>query len=750
MLQTPSPEKARQRLQFPLIALMLITLAGCGGGGGGGGGGSTPAPTPTSSVARFAYLANFGDNTVSVFIADNTTGRLRHHGYVPSGDGVNGDGPAELVIDPSGQFAYTINTNSTDISLFVIDSLSGALSADNCDTSTVNLTCGTGGTPVSMAFGSSGQFAYVANQGTDTITVHSKNASSGSLSDINAVQSPVDDSSAGSSLNPVELSLHPSGDFLYSVHNTTSNVTIYTIDPLDGTLTAVTGSPVASGGTGAVDIAITPDGNFAYVANTTSGDIGIFTVDATGLLIPNTTSALLSTGGVPQALAIDPTGQWLYMISKEASGSVSLFSIESDGTLSAVNCSTTATCPAGNMPESIAIDPTGQYISVANSSGNTMNLYGINQTTGQLLSTSGLITRSMPSSVSYYVDTAEVTVTPRFAYVGNYNGNSVSAYAITASSGALSTIGIPTGTAGKPTAVATDLAQSMLYVTNETTDNVSAFSINSSSGALTEIAGSPFNIETNPTGPETGPIAVSVDPSGRFAYVANSTDTLSGYSVDSTTGALSLLTGSPFATGDNPSSVTVDPTGRFLYNANINTDNVSAFSIDTNTGALSSIGTIAAGDAPNSIVVDPSGRFVYVANNGFLSFNVSAYTIDPLTGALSNVTGSPFSAGSAPISISVDPLGEFVYVANRSTQNVTPYTINQSTGALTAGTTISTELNPQAITVDLSGQYVFVANGDSNSLSSYTINSTSGELTLNGTAATGIFPRSVVTTGAVQ
>ena len=746
----PQPPTARQGFRFPLIALTLIGLAGCGGGGGGGGG-STPPPTPASSVARFAYLANFADDTVSVFLADNTTGRLRHHGYVPSGDGVNGDGPAELVIDPSGQFAYTVNTNSTDISLFVIDSLSGALSADNCDTGTVNLTCGTGGSPVSMAFGASGQFAYVANQGTDTITVHAKDPSNGSLSNINSVQPPVDDTSSGSSLNPVKLSLHPGGGVLYSVHDATSNLTVYAIDPLNGTLATVTGSPVGSGGTGAVDIAVTPDGSFAYVANSTSGDIGIFTVDATGLLVPNATSASITTGGVPQALAIDPTGAWLYMISKQAPGSVSLFAIQSDGTLSAVNCTTTPTCPTGNMPESIAIDPTGQFISVANSSDNTLSLYSINQTTGQLLAMSGLVTRSAPTSVAYYVDTAEVSVTPRFAYVGNYDGNSVSAYAITASSGALSGIGTASGTIAKPTALATNLSQNMLYVTNETTDNVSAFSINTSSGALTEIAGSPFNIETNPTGPETGPVAVSVDPSGRYAYVANSTDTLSAYTIDSSSGSLSLLTGSPFTTGDNPGAVTVDPTGRFLYNTNINDDTVSSFSIDTDTGALTPIGVNVAGDAPSSIAVDPSGRFVYVANNGFLSFNVSAYSIDPLTGALSTVPGSPFSAGSAPISVSIDPLGEFVYVANRSTQNVTPYTIDQTTGALTPGTTVATELNPQAITVDLSGQYVYVANGDSASVSGYTINSTTGALTSNGaSAATGLFPRSIITTGAIQ
>jgi YVTN family beta-propeller protein len=702
-------------------------------------------------VARFAYTANFGDDTVSVFIADNTTGRLRHHSYVPSGDGTSGDGPTDLVIDPSGQFAYTLNSNSTDISLFVIDSLSGLLTAGNCDTALTNLTCGTGGgTPASMIFGANGNFAYVGNQGTNTLTIHHKDPSTGALSDINSVQPPVDDTSAGSSLNPVQLRLHPSGNFLYSVHDATSNVTVYSVDPLDGTLTGVTGSPVASGGTGSIDMAITPDGSFAYVANASSANIGLFSVDSSGLLLPNTTSTSLTTGGVPQALAIDPSGQWLYMVSKEVSGSVRLFSIQSDGTLSAVNCNVSTTCAAGNMPESIAIDPTGQFVSVSNGSDNTLSLYSIDQSTGQLTTLSGVHARNTPAALAYLSDTAEVNVTPRFAYVGNFEGFSISAYAIDTASGGLTAVGTPTSTSGKPSAVASDLTGSYLYAANDTTDNVSVFSINSASGALAEIAGSPFGIESNPTGPEFGPISISLDPSGRFAYVANASDTLSAYSVDSSTGALSLLAGSPYTTGDNPSSVTVDPTGQFLYNANLNSDNVSAFSINAVTGALSSIGTFTTGDAPNSIVVDPSGRYVYVANNSLFSNSISAFAIDPLTGALSEVAGSPFSALSGPIAVSADPLGEYIYVANRSLQKVTPYAITQSTGALTSGTAVATELNPQAITVDPSGRYVYATNSSSNSVSSYTIDAATGELTQNGAAASGLFPRSIVTTGAVQ
>ena len=53
--------------------------------------------------------------------------------------------------------------------------------------------------------------------------------------------------------------------------------------------------------------------------------------------------------------------------------------------------------------------------------------------------------------------------------------------------------------------------------------------------------------------------------------------------------------------------------------------------------------------SPVSITVDSTGKFAYVANAG--SNNVSGYTINSSTGALTSISGSPFTAGSGPYSI---------------------------------------------------------------------------------------------------
>ncbi|MHB1550209.1 MAG: beta-propeller fold lactonase family protein, partial [Vulcanimicrobiaceae bacterium] len=82
-------------------------------------------------------------------------------------------------------------------------------------------------------------------------------------------------------------------------------------------------------------------------------------------------------------------------------------------------------------------------------------------------------------------------------------------------------------------------------------------------------------------------------------------------------------------------------------------------------------------------------KFAYVTNASGVG-SVSAYTINAATGALTPVVGSPFAAGSSspsgsssPWGVAVDPTGKFAYVANYDATNISAYTINAATGALT-------------------------------------------------------------------
>jgi 6-phosphogluconolactonase len=261
------------------------------------------------------------------------------------------------------------------------------------------------------------------------------------------------------------------------------------------------------------------------------------------------------------------------------------------------------------------------------------------------------------------------------------------------------------------------------YVANRDSNTVSAYTVDAATGALSLMAGPTVATENNP-------VFVTVDPTGRFAYVANrGSGTVSTYTIDATTGVLSP--GPTVPAGNSPFFVTVDPTGRFVYVANASSHTVSAYSIDAATGALSpmAVPTVPTGMTPNSVTVDPTGRFAYLVN--FNSNTVSAYTIDAATGALSPVAGPTVLTETTPLAIAVDPTGRFAYVANWGSDTVSAYTIDATTGALSpgpTGATVPRGSSPYFVTVDPTGRFVYVANVGSRTVSAYTIDAATGAL----------------------
>ena len=267
-----------------------------------------------------------------------------------------------------------------------------------------------------------------------------------------------------------------------------------------------------------------------------------------------------------------------------------------------------------------------------------------------------------------------------FAYVPNQGDNTVSGYTIDPSTGALTAL--PASFlfnvgANVPRSVVVVPNGKFLYVAGF--NGVKAYTRDQSTGAVTgEISGSPFAAGL-------GPISMAVFPNGKFLYVANNGDaTVSAFTIDRRTGALTVISGSTLPTGSDSRSVAVDPSGNFAYAAV--QAGVLGFTIDPRTGALTVTSVFGSALGPDSVAVDPSGKFAYAANVfGNDPFGtVSAFTINAATGALTPITSSPFAAGSLPVDVAVDPSGKFVYVANLFGNNVSGYTINPKTGALTA------------------------------------------------------------------
>jgi 6-phosphogluconolactonase (cycloisomerase 2 family) len=315
-------------------------------------------------------------------------------------------------------------------------------------------------------------------------------------------------------------------------------------------------------------------------------------------------------------------------------------------------------------------------------------------------------------------NTGSLPLTDQFVYVANLGStgsNGVSPY--TSASGVL-TPGTMKNAQSAPSAIAVD-AGMYAYVTNSNSNTISAYSINSVSGALTALtdvdAGTVGNQTSIATGAGTHPYAIAIHPSGKFAYVTNySTNSVSAYSIGSD-GALAKIDADGATAGNQTS--------------------------------------IAARSGPISIAIDPAGGYAYVANANDVLYggSVSVYSINTTTGALTAIdadgnggsSDTYISAGTTSYSVAVDPTGSYLYVANEGSNSVSAFDIgNNGAGTLSAKGPISDHVsNPVAIATHPALQYAYVVNTGNNSVSVYSISS--GTLAYQSQAPTGNNPSSI-------
>ena len=151
-------------------------------------------------------------------------------------------------------------------------------------------------------------------------------------------------------------------------------------------------------------------------------------------------------------------------------------------------------------------------------------------------------------------------------------------------------------------------------------NSVSAFSVGPG-GILVMVPGSPFpTLGTGSGNGNFGSHHITATVTRNFLYVANDgSNNISVFKINTDTGGLTLVSGSPFATGGSATiagmSLAATPNGRFLYAGNADSGNISAFRIASN-GALTPIGPlIPAGGTPDGIKVSPNGQFLGVARH---------------------------------------------------------------------------------------------------------------------------------------
>jgi len=347
---------------------------------------------------------------------------------------------------------------------------------------------------------------------------------------------------------------------------------------------------MATSNVAGIMVECTPDlgaGRFAYASDDVAGTIAAYRASASTGALEAIAAPLASGGSGTCALKVDPSGRVLYA-ANAATASISGFTIDADtGALTPVPGSPYALGSQPVQPVSLAFDATGQYLYVGMSS-----------------SLGGL-------------------------------GNAVAAFRINASNGALSEVpGSPFSAdyGTNPWLRGIAVAGNHLYFTNASADSqggtgIIVMTIDSLTGALARTSMASTGIL---------PHTLSVEPSGRYAFVTGNNDpyhSLTTYTINPLDGALKPLASAPAVIFNLNGQASIDPKGHFmlapiyswLAGSNGVPRGVAVLPIDLATGTVDTTPANTpqfVDSVPSWAVANPLGSFVYVGPPMFaLAFN---------------------------------------------------------------------------------------------------------------------------------
>ena len=282
-----------------------------------------------------------------------------------------------------------------------------------------------------------------------------------------------------------------------------------------------------------------------------------------------------------------------------------------------------------------------------------------------------------------------VIVGKKFMYVPSSNGQ-LFGFSIDPATGSLtSVLGSPLTVAGGDS-IAANPAGNMIFVGDQAGQQISVFSINTD-GSLAPV-GTPFATSG------VSPAVMATDGLGKFLYATAGTGQIAAFSIG--TGGLTAVASSPFTTS-NLSTIVGEKSGTYLLGVTGSDGFIHVLGI----GAGGAIGPEVSGspfattNIPVNLTVHPNGAWLYAFNvdsTGALR-PIEGFQLSSVgSGTLPKLTGSPFSnlqANSGPI----DQSGQFMFalgitvLGNSAESTVTPYGIDQTTGALSS--TIGSEGN---------------------------------------------------------
>ena len=376
--------------------------------------------------------------------------------------------------------------------------------------------------------------------------------------------------------------------FVYSASTANATISAFAVDYQTGTLNQLDGSPFTTNGRNPVYIVASPDSKFLYVLDRDDSLVQPYSIGSDGKLYAQTGKN--TTGSYPVWAAIDPQQKFLYVVftyqntyttASPGPGGVSIFPINGDGTLG-----TPTTQVVGNNPVSVVTSALNHFV------------YVLDQETAANGSPIGQL-------LAFSQNTSTGALTPLSGTtISTVNGR---------------TVATGTTVGNQPSAMAEDQVAEHIYVTDRLANQILGYTVTQTASGV--VAGTLTPLPSNPTVTGQYPVAITIDPRGKYLYVANfSGGSLSGYQISQSNGSLTGITGSA---------------------------------------------TTAVQSEPTCISIEPAlGKYMYVTNR--LSGQLSGLQLKPETGGLTNIELTPFDVGGLPSCVATAANGE------HSTQIVNP------------------------------------------------------------------------------
>ncbi|MCZ7638210.1 MAG: lactonase family protein [Verrucomicrobia bacterium] len=188
---------------------------------------------------RFAFVADLGIDQVRVYRFDPSRGTLESHDP-PAATLAPGAGPRHFAFHPSGRWAYVINELQSTVTTFAYNAYGGRLATvQSVPTLPADFTGAS--TTAEIVVHPSGRFAYGSNRGHDSLAVFAISPVDGTLRVIEHVPTQ--------GRTPRNFAVDPSGRTLWVANQGSDNLVVFRVDPDTGRLTATgqrleVGSPV--------------------------------------------------------------------------------------------------------------------------------------------------------------------------------------------------------------------------------------------------------------------------------------------------------------------------------------------------------------------------------------------------------------------------------------------------------------------------------------------------------------------------